>query len=603
MTPRNFSPAPPHLAAWRKYAFFGCIILLFFGIVCGGMMRVWHFAGLAKEEARVRHIYKKEIFAHRGDIVDAAGLPLAASADVYDVRADMVELAGNGAKRRARLQKLIPELAEILNISPEVLAEKLSGGGRAVLLKKSLSPARARRLAEFRSRHEIRGLRAEYHSKRYYPQKEYAASVVGYTNLGGTGKSGAEFAYHNALHEENGDNRGMRARTGRRIVSAESRPPKDGENITLSIDSRLQFYAYEALREAAARHNARAGAAAVMDSRTGEILALASYPGFNPNNISRGDSDKNRALTDSVEPGSLAKPFIVALALKHGAARPGEIFPAHLPRKMGGVLVRDEHIREPVNLAGVLQKSSNIGAAMLARRLGAEKVWDLYRRLEFGGGKVLGMPGEASGTLRPHKEWRESGLVTHAYGYGFSATLLQILAGYSVFAADGARVSPRLKKTELPPYRDRVLPAETARRVRVMMEAVTRPGGTATAAAIGGYRIAGKTGTAKKTENGKYGSGKYRAFFVGIAPASAPRYIAAVMIDEPRQNGYTGGATAAPVFHEIMRRALRLNAVPPDDFPAQKLPAQPESREARTNDSPADSPAEDAATVGEAENV
>ncbi|MBE8159048.1 MAG: penicillin-binding protein 2, partial [Betaproteobacteria bacterium] len=237
---------------------------------------------------------------------------------------------------------------------------------------------------------------------------------------------------------------------------------------------------------------------------------------------------------------------------------------ADKPQRIGGVIVRDEHIHAPVDLTGILQKSSNIGAAMLAWRLGKKAVWDFYRRLELGGGKVLRMPGEASGKLRPHKTWSDSGLATHAYGYGFSTTLLQMVAGYSVFAADGERVAPRLKKTDAAPYRSRVLDAQTARRVRAMLETVVEPGGTATAAAIGGYRIAGKTGTAKKLENGVYQTGKYRAFFVGMAPASSPRYIAAVMIDEPSKNGYGGGATAAPVFREIMRRTLRLNAVPPD---------------------------------------
>ena len=562
MTPRYFFPPPPLLPQGRKYVLLAGVLLLF-AAMTAGPARVEQFREAALREADIRQGYKKRLFAHRGAIVDSAGRPLAVSVDVYDVRADMAVLAGD-KKKRARLQKLVPEIAEILGVSPETLARKFEGGGRAVLLKKSLPPARARRLAEFRARHKLDGLRSDYDSKRYYPQKEYAASVVGYTDYEDVGRSGIELVHHEVLREENGGVRGVRARTGVRIAGGDLRPPRDGKDITLSIDSRLQFYAYEALREAAARHGARGGAAVVMEVQTGEILAMASYPGFNPNNIGAGAHEKNHALTDSVEPGSLTKPFIVALAIEQKKTRPGEMFPADKPLSMGGKTVRDSHIREPVDLTGVLQKSSNVGAAVLAGRLGKKAVWELYKRLEFGGKKVLGMPGEATGRLNSYKTWGASGLATHSYGYGFSTTLLQMLAGYSVFAADGERVAPRLGGSAVPPFRARVFSASAARRVRAMMETAAMPGGTAAAAAVDGYRVAGKTGTALKAENGGYAEDKYRAFFVGMAPASSPRYIAAVMIDEPSKNGYGGGAAAAPVFREVMRRALRLNAVPPD---------------------------------------
>ena len=568
MTPRNFLPTPPRLIPWRKNLLFVVVAAMFAALATGAPPRILHFAAAAEKEAALRHGYRRQLFAHRGDIVDAAGAPLALSADVYEVRADMPVLAPDDEKR-ARLRELTPQLAAILNISPEAAREKLSGDGRAVLLNKKLPPAAAFRLREFREKHGLRGLRLDYKSERYYPQREYAASVVGYTDYRDVGRAGVEFVHHNRLRQEDGEQRGVRARTGARIDSTLSRPPRDGRAITLSIDSRLQFYAYDALRQAAARHDARAAAAAVMDARTGEIVALASYPGFNPNNIRAGINEKNHALSDAVEPGSLAKPFIVALALDGGLARAGEMFPADKPRRVGGVLLDDKHIREPVSLEQILQKSSNIGAAMLALRVGRRPIWELYRRLGFGE-KVLRMPGEASGTLRHHRLWRGSELVTHSYGYGFSATLLQMLAGYSVFATDGLRVSPRLEKSA-PLFRERVLDAAVARRVRGIMEGAIHTDGTAAAAAIDGYRVAGKTGTAlKPAAGGGYGD-DYRAFFIGIAPASRPRYVAAVMIDEPRRNGISGGAAAAPVFREIMRRALRLNAVAPDlphDFSA-----------------------------------
>ncbi|MGI9298680.1 MAG: peptidoglycan D,D-transpeptidase FtsI family protein [Gammaproteobacteria bacterium] len=562
MTPRNFFPSPPHLAPWRKNLFFAALAAMFLILTAGAPLRIQHFSAAAEKEAALRHGYRRQLFAHRGEIVDAAGAPLALSADVYEIRADMQMLAPD-AQKRARLHTLIPQLAAVLGVSPDALRDKLSGGGRAVLLAKKLPPAAAFRLREFREKHGLRGLRLDYKSERYYPQREYAASVVGYTDYLDVGRAGVEFVHHSRLRQEDGEKRGVRGRAGGRIDGTLSRPPRDGGAITLSIDSRLQFYAYDALQKAAARHDARAGAAAVMDARSGEIVALASYPGFNPNNIRAGVNEKNHALSDAVEPGSLAKPFIVALALKNGVVDADEMFPADAPRRVGGVLLDDKHIREPVSLAGVLQKSSNIGAAMLAMRIGARPIWELYRRLGFGR-KTLRMPGEASGKLRDYRNWRTSELVTHSYGYGFSTTLLQMLAGYSVFATDGLRVSPRLEKSALPPFRERVLDAAIARRVRQMLEGATGADGTAAAAAIDGYRVAGKTGTALKfAPGGGYGS-DYRAFFVGIAPASRPRYIAAVMIDEPKKNGVGGGAAAAPVFREIMRRALRLNAVAPD---------------------------------------
>lgn len=562
MTPRNFSPPPPRIAAWRRYLFCAAVMLMFALPLAGGPMRAAVFAEEAAQESENIHRYRRDIAAHRGDISDAAGMPLAASVDVYEVRADMSVL--NGDKDRAgRLKEAAPEIAKILEIDSDEMMRRINRGGRAVLLKRVLSPAAAIRLSELREIHGLRGLRIDYRSKRYYPQKEYAASVVGRIDHESRGVAGVELARHGELQPVAGRAAGVRARTGRRIGIAASRPAQDGADVTLALDSRLQFFAYRALQDAVLRHAASAGGVAVMDLRSGEIVALASYPEINPNNVRGGEHVKNRALSDQVEPGSLAKPFIVALALESGLAREDEIFSAG-PLRVGGVMLHDEHIDGPVDLAGVLQKSSNIGAASLAGRIGRGAVWDLYRRLGFGGGKVLDMPGEAPGRLRPHEGWRDSELATHGYGYGFSVSLLQMLAAYSVFA-DGMRISPRLEKGTGSPEAERVLRPSTARRIRAMLEGAVQEDGTGAAAAVPGYRVAGKTGTARKydLEAGGYGS-EHRAFFVGLAPASRPRYAAAVMIDEPTRNGYGGGAVAAPAFSEIMRRALRLNAIAPD---------------------------------------
>ena len=568
MTPRNFRPAPPSLSPWRQYLFIAFLLLLFLVLAAGGPMRAWFFNDKARREAALIHHYQRSLWSHRGDIVDANGRPLAVSADVYEVRADMAALTDTPA-RREQLLKLTPDLADVLGVSADTLLQKFESGGRSVLLKRSLQPARKQALTQILRRGSLlHGFNIAYNSKRYYPQKEIAASVVGYTNHKNDGTAGIEFTRHSSLQSVDGREAGIRARAGGRLNEVLALPPQNGGNITLSIDSRLQFYAHDILQKAMQRHGARAAAAAVMDAQTGDVLALASVPGFNPNNIGPGAREKNHALTDAMEPGSLAKPFVVALALERGAVAADEMFPTDRPHIIGGVKVSDSHIDEKLDTAGILQKSSNIGAAMLAHRLGARPMWDLYRRLGFGGGKALGMPGEARGRLANHRDWGPAELTTHAYGYGFSATLMQLLAAYSIFAADGEQVAPRLEKDK-PSQRRRAMSARIARQVRTMMEGAARPGGTAAKAAVPGYRVAGKTGTARKTSpQGGYLHDTYRAFFVGMSPASRPRYVAAVMIDEPRRGGYGGGAAAAPVFRDLMRQTLRLNGIPPDDAEA-----------------------------------
>ena len=557
MTPVHFQLPPMRLERWRKYTVFALLAAGMLAPPILGPIRLNMFIPHADNEMLSRYQYQDTLPAHRGGIVDAIGRPLALNADVYNVRADTLVLMREEGRRVA---EKLPDLVDILEIDEQILRKKLSSGGRFVLLRRALPPSRAQDLRDLK----LRGLRVEYDSKRYYPQKNTAATLLGYTNYEDVGRTGIEFVRHRHLAGKGGQDRGLRARDGTRLIRTDWSPPQDGRTITLSIDSRLQFYAYQALKQALHHHHAAAGAAVIMDAHSGKILAAASLPSFNPNNI-RGGNEKNRAITDAVEPGSLAKPFIVAAALYKNETHAEEIFPTAKPHRIGGKVVKDEHIREDLSLPGIIQKSSNVGAAMLAWRVGAEHVWRLYQQLGFGGGKVLHLPGETGGHLRHYEDWRPQDFTTHAYGYGFAVSLLQLLRGYSVFATDGLLVEPQIENGGIPKQRHRVLPAAVARQVRHFMEGVTRPGGTATRAAIAGYRVAGKTGTAIKHGPNGYEAGKYRAFFVGIAPVSKPRYVVAVMIDEPSQNGYTGGAAAAPVFEKIMRRALFLNGIVPDD--------------------------------------
>jgi cell division protein FtsI (penicillin-binding protein 3) len=394
------------------------------------------------------------------------------------------------------------------------------------------------------------------------------AHVIGFTGVDDAGQEGVELAHQAMLGGKPGSRRVIRDRLGRIVEDVESiRSGQDGSDLTLSIDSKIQSLAFGALKGAVERHRAKAGAIIVLDVRSGEVLALANLPSYNPNNRSRltGAQLRNRVITDLFEPGSTLKPFTVALALETGKVNASTLVhtgPGRLT--LANYTIRDLHPAASQSVGQVLARSSNVGAAKLALALPREAMWDFFRRVGFGAAPELGFPGAAAGRLRPYKSWRPIEQATMGYGHGISLSLAQLARAYTVFARDGELVPLTLVKSGAAVSGEKVLSAEAARAVRAMLELAVQPGATGPRARITGWRVAGKTGTAHKQENGAYAPDKYLASFVGFAPVSAPRLVVAVMIDEPSAGQHYGGAVAAPVFSQVMQGALRLLGVPHD---------------------------------------
>ncbi len=398
--------------------------------------------------------------------------------------------------------------------------------------------------------------------------------MVGFTNVEDIGQEGVELARNPELAGRSGSRRVIRDRLGRVIEDVGAvREPHHGNDLALSIDSKIQFLAFDALRDAVQTHKAKAGAAVVLDTRTGEILALANWPTYNPNQRGQlsGAQLRNRVITDTFEPGSTMKPFTIALALEIGDVTPGTVIQTAPGRlTIGTSTIGDAHAYGPLTVEQVVQKSSNVGTAKIALAMPAQKMWEMYAALGLGQAPRIGFPGAVAGRVRPYRSWRPIEQATMSYGYGLSVSLLQLARAYTVFANDGALLPLTMFKVDAPPEGQRVLGPQNARAVRHMLEMAAGPGGTAPQAQIAGYRVAGKTGTAHKRDGGKYVN-KYLASFVGFAPASDPRVVVAVMIDEPSAGKYYGGQVAAPVFARIVGDSLRTLRVPPDTPMAQAV--------------------------------
>jgi len=411
------------------------------------------------------------------------------------------------------------------------------------------------------------------------------AHLLGFTGVDDNGQEGLELTYQDWLSGKPGSRHVIKDRLGHIVEDVESiRAPQDGHNLALSIDRKIQYLAYRELKAAVIAHKAKAGAIVVLDAKTGEILALANLPAYNPNNRAKlnRNSTRNRAVTDTFEPGSTMKPFTAAAVLESGKFTPETtVQTAPGTFTIGSATIHDAHPNGVLTVTQVIQKSSNIGAAKMALSLEPETLWNAFDRFGFGQPPHAGFPGEASGRLRPYKSWRPIEQATMAYGHGISVSLLQLARAYMVFAGDGEIRPVSLLKVDVPLAGAKVIAAKTSLAVRSMLELVVLPGGTAPRAQVMGYRAAGKTGTAHKEENGHYSSDRYIASFVGLAPASNPRLIVAVMIDEPSNGQYYGGTVAAPVFSQVMSGALRLLSVPPDAPTGNILPLEnaPEVKE------------------------
>ena len=542
---------------WRSRMMLALVFAGFMALIARAVyLQAWNNDFLQqKGESRYSRVI--EISAYRGKITDRNGEILASSTPVKSVWAIPEDV------RATREQ--IRELARIMEMPLSDLETKLGGQDRDfVYLKRQLPPEQAERVTQL----GIPGVYQQREFRRYYPAGEVAAHVLGFTGVDEAGQEGIELAFQQDLAGHAGSRRVIKDRRGNVIEDVASvRTPREGQDLALSLDSKIQYLAYRELKAAVELHKAKAGGVVVLDALTGEVLALANLPVFNPNNRANltGVQLRNRVLTDTFEPGSTIKPFTIAAALELGRVSPGTVIQTAPGRlSVGSSTISDAHPHGPLTVAEVIQKSSNVGTAKMAMQMDRQEMWDLFNKVGFGVVPKVQFPGAVSGRLRPAKSWRPIEQVTMSYGYGLSASLLQLARAYTVFARDGDIVAATFVKTDAPVTGTRVVQPEVARAVRAMLEMAAGPGGTAPRAQTMGYRVAGKTGTAHKQEGHGYAEKKYRASFVGFAPASAPRIIVAVMIDEPSAGKYFGGDVAAPVFSSVVGGTLRVLGVAPD---------------------------------------
>ncbi|HET6719583.1 MAG TPA: penicillin-binding protein 2 [Rhodocyclaceae bacterium] len=497
-----------------------------------------------------------EISASRGRIVDRHGDVLAVSTPMKSIwaipSAIQVEPATKG------------QLATLLGLKPKELDQKLASDKDFVFLKRQLPPEVAEQIARLK----LPGIQQDKEYRRFYPAGEMVAHMVGFTGVDDKGLEGVELALENDLVGRAGSRTVIRDRRGSVVEDVGSiKPPQDGRDIVLALDNKIQYLAYSELKRAVTENKAKAGSIVVLDTRTGEVLALANWPTYNPNNRTTlsGAQLRNRAVTDTFEPGSTLKPFTAALALEKGKFRydtPINCAPGRMT--IGSATISDAHPHGVLTVAQVIQKSSNVGAAKIAATLAAQDMWGMFDAVGFGKQPKLGFPGEVGGRLRPWKNWLPIEQATMSYGHGISVSLLQLARAYTVFARDGEVLPISLARTDVPLVAGTpVFSAQTAREVRLMLELAVQDGGTAPKAQIPGYRVAGKTGTAHKLDGGIYAN-KYVSSFVGLAPVSDPRLIVAVMIDEPSGALHYGGDVAAPVFSAVMSGSLRALGILPD---------------------------------------
>jgi cell division protein FtsI (penicillin-binding protein 3) len=574
-SPLLAAPTPP----WRSKLLVA-LVGLGFAVLLGRAVFVQILdAPFFLKQGEIRYGHTIELPASRGRIVDRNGLILAASVPAPSIWAIPKDLEG-GAASRARL-------ATLLGMTSAALESRLAENQNFVWLRRQVDDpvAKAVRDLGLKGIHEVR----EY--KRKYPEGEAAAHVVGFTNVEERGQEGIELAFEEELAGRDGTRRVIKDRLGRVVEDVgDSVAAVAGEDIGLAIDSKVQFFAYQRIRDAVAANKAKAGSVVVLDAQSGEVLALANYPSYSPadrKNLS-GAQLRNRALTDTFEPGSTMKPFVAAWALETGRVTPTTVIQT-APGKMTltGSTISDSHPHGNLTVTEVIQKSSNVGAVRMAMTFTPREMWELYSAVGFGQKPQLGFPGVVGGRLRPYKSWRPIEQATMSYGYGLSASLFQIAHAYTVFAHDGELIPVTLTRPlgsgAAPSVAGiRVISAKTAATVRDMLHLVTLPGGTAPKAQVMGYSVGGKSGTAYKQEGAGYATKKYRAWFVGMAPIAQPRIIVAVMVDEPSAGKYFGGDVAAPVFSEVVQQTLRMMGVQPDldvkpQIVSRDMPAEEES--------------------------
>ncbi|MEW6611308.1 MAG: peptidoglycan D,D-transpeptidase FtsI family protein [Pseudomonadota bacterium] len=514
-------------------------------------------AGFLREQGAQRYLREVPMPTLRGAIHDRNGEPLALSTPMRSIWVNPKEF------RRSR--ERWPELARVLGMNPAKLARLVRNDHATfVYIKRQIPPSLAEQVAQL----DIPGVYALKESRRYYPTGEVTGHLLGFTNVDDHGLEGIELAYNDWLQGQPGKMLAIRDNIGRRVTNlAMLQPVKPGRELTLSIDKRIQYLTYRELKAAVQKFQAKSASAVVMDVRTGEILAMASQQGFNPNNRA-GSTPKdwrNRAIADAYEPGSTIKPFTVAAALEAGVIRPNSTFNCgYKYYPVGNARIRDDHPHGVLDVSQIILYSSNIGAAQIALKTPPEKFYEMLSGAGFGQLSGSGLPSESPGSLPAYQGWGLVERATLAFGYGLSANALQLAGAYAAIANGGIYLRPTLFRVADPASvrGQRIMKEQTAAVLRQMLEGVISPEGTGTLAGIPGYRVAGKTGTAHKASRGGYAN-NYVASFVGFAPASDPRLVMAVMVNEPKGQ-YYGGLVAAPVFRQVMAGSLRLLNVSPD---------------------------------------
>ncbi|MEY4732496.1 MAG: Penicillin-binding protein 2 [Pseudomonadota bacterium] len=542
---------------WRSKFIVAAIALGFMGLVA----RAAYVQVIANDfflrQGEVRFARTLTLPANRGRVLDRNGLLLASSVPAPSIWANPEDIERDPVKLR--------ELARLLQMSPAELDKKLKDDEKTfVWLRRQMDEPIVKEILAL----NIKGVYDIKEYKRLYPEGEAAAHIVGFTNVEDQGQEGVELVFQKQLAGKPGSRRVIKDRLGRVVESVgETIPPEDGMDLQLSVDSKVQFFAYQKLREAVEENKAKAGSVVVLDAHTGEVLALANYPSYAPDkrvNLS-GEQLRNRALTDTFEPGSTMKPFAVALALEKGLVKPEtpiQTAPGRIT--ITGSTITDAHPHGVLTVNEVIQKSSNVGTVKMAMQLQPREMWEMFTQVGYGQKPQLPFPGVVSGRLRPYKTWRPIEQATMSYGYGISASLFQVARAYTVFARDGEVVPATLMKANGQVQGARVISVDNAKAMRKMLQMAASPGGTAQKAQTIGYSVGGKTGTAHKQEGKGYAGKKYRGFFVGMAPIEAPRIVVAVMIDEPSNGRYFGGDVAAPVFSQTVQQTLRLMGVQPD---------------------------------------
>ncbi len=525
-----------------------------------------------QEEGTARHLRVVTLAAHRGSILDRHGEPLAVSTPVDSVWVEPHDFLAAESRW--------PRLAALLDIPLKQLKKMVERrkSREFVYIKRRIAPALAAQVMAL----EIPGVSLQREYRRYYPAGEVTGHLLGFTNVDDIGLEGLELAYDQWLRGTPGSKRVIKDRLGHIVEDVERiQRPHQGRDLRLTIDRRIQYLAYRELLAAVKQHKARSGSVVVLDARNAEVLAMVNQPAFNPNNRHelRGDRYRNRAVTDMFEPGSTMKPFTIATALQSGRYSPEtRIDTAPGYYKVGGHTVRDVRNYGLIDVATVIQKSSNVGASKIALSLPPQQIWSTFHRVGFGEPTGANFPGESSGVFSDYQGWSDLERATLSFGYGVAVTPLQLARAYTVLAGDG-RLRPVSvvldKQGTVPEMTPPVFSYHVLTQVRSMMERVVSREGTGLKASVPGYHVAGKTGTVRKSVAGGYSDDRYVALFAGMAPVSNPRLVMVVMIDEPRGKEFYGGQVAAPVFARVMAGALRLLAVPPDavSSPGQQIAA------------------------------